>query len=155
MYTIIQASTTDLIDTARTLFVEYAEQLGHDLSFQGFAEELAGLPGNYAPPSGRIVIAVEEGTAVGCVAVRDLGDGICEMKRLYVTPEFRGRGIGRALASAVIDEARKIGYKKMRLDTIPELKPANALYRSLGFREIEPYRYNPLENPIFMELDLV
>ena len=139
---------------ARGLFREYAEWLGIDLHFQGFEEELANLPGDYAAPRGCILLAVEGEEYVGCVAVRDLGDGICEMKRMYVKPSHQGRGIGRALAEVLIEDARRMGYTRMRLDTIPSLVAANALYASLGFKKIEPYRYNPLDGATFMALDL-
>ena len=137
---------------ARNLFVEYAENLGVDLCFQGFQEELDGLPGAYAPPDGRLLLAIDSDRAVGCVAIRKLEDGICEMKRLYVKSAYRGQGLGRRLAEAVIAEARAIGYGKMRLDSLTSLTEAAGLYRSLGFVEISPYRYNPLPDAVFMEL---
>ena len=140
--------------TARNLFVQYAENLGVDLCFQGFQEELAGLPGAYALPDGRLLLAIDGDGAAGCVAIRKLGDGICEMKRLYVKPGHRGQGLGRRLAEAVIAEARAIGYRKMRLDSLTSLEEAAGLYRSLGFVEIPPYRYNPLPDAVFMELSL-
>ena len=139
---------------ARGLFREYAEWLGIDLCFQGFEEELANLPGDYAAPMGCILLAADGEEYVGCVALRDLGEGICEMKRMYVKPSHQGRGIGRALAEALIEEARRMGYTSMRLDTIPSLVAANALYASLGFKKIDQYRYNPLDGATFMELQL-
>jgi len=144
-------SHTDIL-AVRSLFVEYAENLGVDLCFQGFQEELAGLPGAYAPPDGRLLLAIDRDRAVGCVAIRNLGEGICEMKRLYVKSTYRGQGLGRRLAEAVIAEARAIGYGRMRLDSLTSLTEAAGLYRSLGFVEISPYRYNPLPDAVFMEL---
>jgi putative acetyltransferase len=151
---ILTAETPDRLAEARQLFLEYADSLGFDLGFQGFDEELAGLPGDYAPPRGRLLLAVHDGRTAGCVALRDLGQGICEMKRLYVRPGFRGLRVGYALAMAVIAEARGIGYDRMRLDTVPAMERARALYVSLGFREIPPYRFNPIPGTAFLELDL-
>jgi GNAT superfamily N-acetyltransferase len=151
---LIQVKSGEQIVAARRLFMEYADALGVDLCFQGFQQELDGLPGEYAPPEGRLLLAIEDDEPVGCVAVRRLADGICEMKRLYVQPGHRGKGLGRKLAEAIIAEARAIGYKKMRLDSLTSLKEAAGLYRSLGFTEVPPYRYNPLPNAVFMELEL-
>jgi len=151
---IVPAQSDAHLHAARNLFVEYADYLGVDLCFQGFQQELDELPGAYAPPDGRLFLAVEDDQAVGCVAIRKLGDGICEMKRLYVQPGHRGEGLGRRLAEAVIAEAKAIGYRKMRLDSLTSLKEAAGLYRSLGFLEIPPYRYNPLPEAVFMELAL-
>jgi GNAT superfamily N-acetyltransferase len=125
---IISAQSNDHLLAARKLFMEYADGLGVDLCFQGFQQELDGLPGDYAPPDGRLLLAIAGNQPVGCVAVRNLGDGICEMKRLYVRPGHRGRGLGRRLAEAIIAEARAIGYRKMRLDSLTSLKEATVLY---------------------------
>jgi putative acetyltransferase len=140
---------------ARELFLEYAQSLGFSLCFQSFDKELAGLPGDYAPPDGRLLLAECGDHLAGCVALHKLESEICEMKRLYLRAQFRGKGMGRALAEAVIAEARGIGYRKIRLDTIePVMKDAVALYRRLGFREIEPYRPNPVEGAMYMQLEL-
>jgi len=138
----------------RELFIEYATSLGFDLCFQNFDKELAELPGEYAPPDGRLIVAIDETKVIGCVALRKIANGICEMKRLYVRPAFRGKEIGRELVKVVIEEAKKIGYTHMQLDTVPVMKEAIALYRSMGFYEIEPYRYNPIKGAVFMELTL-
>ena len=154
MTRIIHVTTQAHFQSAHELFVQYADSLRFDLEFQGFSQELAGLPGDYASPGGCILLAEGAGDTAGCVALRPLQDKICEMKRLYVLPEYQGRGIGRALARSVIGEARRKGYQKMRLDTIESMKAAQKLYSSLGFETIEAYCYNPLDNPNFMELEL-
>ena len=154
MSQIIHAQTKAHYQSVHELFIQYGGSLGFDLEFQGFCRELAGLPGDYAPPGGCILLAEVVGGFAGCVALRPLQDKICEMKRLYVIPEYQGRGIGRALAGSVISEARKKGYQKMRLDTVESMKAAQRLYVSLGFETIEAYCYNPLDNPSFMELEL-
>ena len=151
----IQAESPEEVAAARELFVEYSDRLGINLCFQNFEKELAELPGAYAPPDGRLLLARHEGTLAGCVSLRKIGDGVCEMKRLFVRPPGRGKGIGRALAEKIIQEAREIGYRQMRLDTLPtKMSEAIKMYRSLGFREIEAYYHNPVEGALFMELAL-
>jgi putative acetyltransferase len=140
---------------ARELFQEYAQSLGVNLCFQNFEQELAGLPGHYAPPDGRLLLAEYDGQLAGCVALHKWDDGICEMKRLYLRPSFRGKGLGRAIAEKIIADASSIGYQRMRLDTIePLMKDAVEMYRKLGFREIAPYRPNPIAGAMYMELQL-
>ena len=151
---IVSAHTGDALQEARLLFAEYAASLGVDLEFQGFDDELRMLPGDYAPPPGRLLLAQWQDAPAGCIALRPLSNDMCEMKRLYARPEFRGLGIGRALAEAVIAAARDIGYARMRLDTLPSMRAAHAMYASFGFRDIEPYRYNPIAGAAFMELKL-
>jgi acetylglutamate kinase len=152
---LIEAETPEQLCQVKQLFIEYAAWLGIDLSFQGFAEELEQFPGEYAPPHGRILLALEDnGEPAGCVALHEFESGICEMKRLYVRDSSRGKGIGRMLALGIIAAARQIGYSCMRLDTIQQLRAANVLYRSLGFQPCAPYRYNPIEGAVYMELNL-
>jgi ribosomal protein S18 acetylase RimI-like enzyme len=143
------ARTADM-GLVRELFEEYGRALGVDLSFQNFEQELGMLPGDYEP----ILLATFEGTAAGCVALRHIDETTCEMKRLYVRPVFRGHAIGRALATAIITEAQAQGFRKMRLDTLPAMREAMSLYTSLGFADIEAYRYNPIAGSRYMELDL-
>ena len=151
----IQASSSGEIEQARVLFREYETWLNVDLCFQGFEKELAELPGAYASPTGRLLLAFENDQLAGCVALRRLSDDSCEMKRLFLRPQFHGRGHGRELAEHIIEEARAIGYRKMRLDTLSEqMGNAIALYRGLGFREIEPYYDNPVPGALFLELTL-
>ncbi len=154
MIQLIRAESDEDLELVRELFKEYAESLGFDLAFQHFKEEFDGLPGGFAPPDGCILLAKDKKQIAGCVALRKMDQNICEMKRLYVRPDLRGKGTGKKLSVAIIEKARKIGYKYMRLDTVPSMHKAIALYRSLGFKEIEPYRYNPLEGATFMELAL-
>jgi putative acetyltransferase len=154
-FSVTQAESPDQVAQARELFLEYAESLGFSLCFQNFDKELARLPGDYAPPEGRLLLAECEGELAACVALHKLEPGICEMKRLYLRPQFRGKGLGRALADRVIAEARQIGYERMRLDTVePVMKDAVAMYRKLGFKEIAPYRPNPMAGAMYMELEL-
>lgn len=173
MLRIIDAETDEVVAHVSALFREYAASLGVDLSFQNFEHELATLPGEYTPPDGRLFLgiasdvrphasddslccttAISVGSVAGCVALRKIDNEICEMKRLYVRPEFRGLGAGRCLAHTVIKAATEIGYRRMRLDTLPQMAEAQALYRALGFQEIEPYRYNPVVGTRYFELAL-
>ena len=142
------------LDAVRAIFREYADSLGIDLSFQGFDQELAGLPGKYALPAGAILLAWRDDRVVGSVALRAFELDICEMKRLYVRPEGRGEQLGRRLAQAVVHAARDAGYRKMRLDTLPSMQAAQRLYASLGFRPISAYVFNPVEGTQFLELEL-
>ena len=165
---IIPADTDEHLKEISLLFHEYAASLGVDLSFQNFAQEVASLPGDYAPPDGRLFLAAtvispepSHGSGShtasrfgGCIGVRKIDDEICEMKRLYVRPEARGHGAGRALAEAAITAARQIGYRRLRLDTLPQMSEAQKLYRALGFYEIPPYRYNPVAGTRYFELAL-
>lgn len=142
------------VASARELFLEYARSLPFGLEFQDFESELRALPGRYAPPRGRILLARVDGALAGCVALGPWGAERCEMKRMYVRSGFRGLGLGRLLAEAVMAEARAAGYRRMRLDTVPGMDAALALYRSLGFREIPPYRHNPIPGAVYLEAEL-
>jgi putative acetyltransferase len=148
------ADTPELLPQVRELFVEYSESTGVDLCFQGFAQELESLPGDYARPAGRLLLAYKDDRTAGCGALRPLGNGVCEMKRLYVRASFRGTGVGSALMQSLIHSAKEIEYSKLRLDTLPSMATAIAIYRSHGFREISPYRLNPVPGALFFELDL-
>ena len=146
--------SADDVAAARALFEEYAASLDVDLAFQGFAEELAALPEGYLPPTGALLLADVAGAPAGCAAVRALEQDACELKRLYVRPAARGHGLGRSLTEAALDQARRLGYRRVRLDTLPTMTSAFALYRELGFREIEPYRFNPVPGTRYLERDL-
>lgn len=152
--TIMHATTLDDAEIARGLFIEYAASLGVDLCFQDFERELKELPGEYSEPEGCILLAFLDSALVGCVALRRLTSDVCEMKRMYVRPAFRGKGFGRMLAQEIIAEARRRGYKKMKLDSLPAMTEAQALYRSIGFKEIGGYRLNPIQGAMFLELQL-
>jgi ribosomal protein S18 acetylase RimI-like enzyme len=151
---IIEAETPALVVAARGLFREYAASLPFSLEYQGFEEELAGLPGKYARPSGTLLLGFVGEELAGSVALRALGEGVCEMKRLYVRPAFRGRGLGLELARRIVEEGRGIGYRAMRLDTSGDMAAAIRVYESLGFRRIGRYNDDPLEDTVFMELGL-
>jgi ribosomal protein S18 acetylase RimI-like enzyme len=154
MMKIVQANTKESVEQAKELIREYAQSLEFDLGFQDFDEEMENFPGQYTSPGGCLYIALDENQPMGCVALRDLGQGICEMKRLYVKPLFRGQKVGRLLAEVVINAARDMGYDSMRLDTVPSMKHANMLYAALGFKQISSYRFNPIEGATFFELNL-
>src|SRR5262249_40745390 len=154
-FTIVPAEKGEQIDQVRILFREYGTSLGSCLCFQSFDAELAGLPGEYSPPEGRLLLALCDLTSAGCVALRKLEPAICEMKRLYVRPGFRGYGVGRGLGMGLVERARQSLYERMRLDTVTaKMAEAVSLYRSLGFREIAPYHGDPIPGAIHMELDL-
>ncbi|MBN2619559.1 GNAT family N-acetyltransferase [candidate division WOR-3 bacterium] len=152
MIELIAVSNEEHICAVKRLFQEYTATLGFDLDFQAYDKEFSRLPGDYTPPSGRLYLAKYNGSSAGCVALRQLEENVCEMKRMYVKPVFRGKGIGRIMAERLISDARDIGYKRMRLDTIDTMKEAITLYTSLGFKPIPPYRHNPIKGAYFMEL---
>jgi ribosomal protein S18 acetylase RimI-like enzyme len=156
--TLVEPDTPALLDAARELFREYAASLPVDLGFQGFEQELDGLPGDYAPPQGLLLLAFVDGALAGCGALRPLPDSdhhdACEMKRLYVRRAFRRFGIGRVLAQALLDRATAIGHASMLLDTLDEMEAARGLYESLGFVEIPPYYYNPIPGAHYLKVDL-
>jgi putative acetyltransferase len=151
---IIQANSVDEIAAARRLFEEYAASIDTDLCFQNFSKELAALPGYYAPPRGRLMLALVDGAPVGCVGLRPHDDHAGEMKRLYIQPGYQGRGLGRQLVEALITEARAIGYTSLLLDTLPSMQSAQRLYASLGFVHRPPYFDSPVGGNVFMELKL-
>ena len=151
---IVKATSETDLAAAKSLIEEYVASLEVSLEFQGYPEEIARFPGDYAPPGGTILLAYDGSTAVGVIALRRQSGSVCEMKRLYVRPGYRGRGVGRALSEELVRRAARLGYSKMRLDTLPTMDAAIGLYRGLGFREIPSYRYNPVAGAHFMELDL-
>ena len=152
---LVQAQSADDVQSARALLEEYAAWIEIDMCFQNFDHELATLPGQYAPPDGRLFLAIADDQLAGCVALRKIGEGACEMKRLFLRPQFRGRGLGRELAKTIITAAREIGYQRLRLDTLPgKMDRAISIYHSLGFQKIEPYYENPVAGATFMELCL-
>lgn len=149
------ADSPDQIAQVRELFLEYAKSLSFNLCFQSFDQELAGLPGDYAPPEGRLLLAYWEGKLAGCVALHKINGAACEMKRLYLRPAFRGKGLGRSVVEHLIAEAHRIGYRQMRLDTVEaDMRDAVALYQRMGFKDIAPYRPNPMSSVRYMELEL-
>ena len=143
-----------MLEEARALFLEYQRSLGIDLCFQGFDKELADLPGGYAPPSGGLFLAILGNEVAGCVGVRGLEDGACEMKRLFVGVAIQGHGVGRTLADHAVEWARRAGYERMLLDTLPTMTVAHRLYEAIWFRDVESYRFNPVEGTRYMELRL-
>ncbi|MGH9687736.1 MAG: GNAT family N-acetyltransferase [Candidatus Acidiferrales bacterium] len=154
MFRIEIAEAPEFVAIARKLFIEYSESLEVDLCFQGFAEELARLPGEYVRPAGRLFVAFDQSEEIGCGALRPIDRTACEMKRLYIRPAFRGKGAGGATIDALVCAARETGYQRMRLDTLPMMATAIGMYRSLGFKEIPPYRHNPVPGALYFELDL-
>lgn len=155
MIKVFEAETLEQLEEARRLFREYEKWLALDLCFQNFEEELKALPGKYAAPDGKLFLISVDGAVAGCVALRKLEARVCEMKRLFVRGDFRGLNLGKVLIEKIIGEARRIGYEKMRLDTLPSRMPrAVGIYKSFGFREIAPYYETPHNETLFLELDL-
>jgi putative acetyltransferase len=151
---IVDGHVAERVPVARGLFEEYAAALGIDLGFQDFDRELAELPGEYSPPAGRLLLALDGDEPAGCVGLRPFAPGVCEMKRLYVRAAHRGSGLGRLLAERIVEAGREAGYARMRLDTLPTMAAARALYHSLGFAEIDAYRPNPVHGTTYFELAL-
>ncbi|MFA5834381.1 MAG: GNAT family N-acetyltransferase [Bacteroidota bacterium] len=154
MVTLISATTPEQIETIRLLFVEYQQWLNFSLCFQGFDQELATLPGKYSLPNGRLYLAEYDGAIAGCIALRPIEDGICEMKRLFVREEFRGKGLGKILTEKILAEAKVLGYHTMRLDTLQRMETAQSLYKKLGFIVIPAYYNNPMDEVVYMEKKL-
>lgn len=154
MFQLATPESADEIETVRRLFREYQQSIGTDLCFQGFESELATLPGTYAPPRGRLYLGLASGEGACCAGLRPCDDVVAEMKRLYVRPAYRGQGYGLLLAKAVIGDAKSLGYARLVLDTLPAMKAAQAMYETLGFRDIAPYTFNPVQGTRFMGLDL-
>ncbi len=154
MIRLAQAKFPDDASAVRELFLEYADSLDFSLDFQDFKHELASLAKEYGPPEGSLILAFVDDVPAGCVALRKFSEGVCEMKRLYVRPAYRGLSLGKRLARAIMEEARKLQYQRMVLDTVPQMAEAIALYRALGFREIAPYRFNPIPGALYFEMSL-
>ena len=154
MCQLIEVTSTEDIQIIRELFDEYAVSIGVDLTFQNFEQELIHIADIYMPPEGALLLAKKDGMPAGCVGLRKMEGRCCEMKRLYVRPKFRGKGLGRALCSRIIIKGRQLGYREMFLDTLSSMIGAQALYRSHGFRETEPYYHNPLPEAQYMQLTL-
>jgi ribosomal protein S18 acetylase RimI-like enzyme len=152
---ISRANNSKYIDYIKALFLQYAEALNVDLSFQNFEDELKVLPGKYSEPEGALLIALEDNEPIGCIALRKIDDETCEMKRLFVKPEYRNMRLGKRLVEEIIKEGKQIGYKSMKLDTLKSMESAVKLYKYFGFKETEPYIYNPIKDAIYMELKLV
>ncbi|WP_227434132.1 MULTISPECIES: GNAT family N-acetyltransferase [unclassified Clostridioides] len=150
----VEANDLENLENVKILFTEYSNSLNIDLCFQDFNNELKTLPGKYKKPSGSLILAFVDENLAGCVALKKLEDDVCELKRLYVRDKFRGLKIGKILLEEIVKEAKKIGYTYMRLDTLPSMKSAQGLYEKIGFYDINPYTYNPIEGARYMELKL-